>query len=152
MVLGLLLGCAMDNSKSFNSLSKEEKNKIRQTRDARINLFPGDKNLVYIGSFGKRFDKAVFPGSQGGPLEHVIAAKAVAFGEALKPGFTAYCKQLVKKIKKKLDKDSIKTLDNKIKIRGPETFDEKHKIVAKKVLKSSFGVNILSKISRAQNL
>ena len=57
MVLGLLLGCAMDNSKSFNSLSKEEKNKIRQTRDARINLFPGDKNLVYIGSFGKRFDK-----------------------------------------------------------------------------------------------
>jgi glycine hydroxymethyltransferase len=36
---------------------------------------------------GKKFDKAVFPGSQGGPLEHVIAAKAVAFGEALKPEF-----------------------------------------------------------------
>ena len=34
---------------------------------------------------GKKFDKAVFPGSQGGPLEHVIAAKAVAFGEALQP-------------------------------------------------------------------
>ncbi len=57
VVLGLLLGCATDNFKSFNSLSKEEKNKIRQTRDARINLFPGDKNLVYIGSFGKRWDK-----------------------------------------------------------------------------------------------
>ncbi len=45
---------------------------------------------------GKKFDKAVFPGSQGGPLEHVIAAKAVAFGEALNPAFTDYCKQVIK--------------------------------------------------------
>jgi glycine hydroxymethyltransferase len=45
---------------------------------------------------GKKFDKAVFPGSQGGPLEHVVAAKAVAFGEALKPEFTVYCKQVIK--------------------------------------------------------
>jgi glycine hydroxymethyltransferase len=44
---------------------------------------------------GKQFDKAVFPGSQGGPLEHVIAAKAVAFGEALKPGFKTYCAQVI---------------------------------------------------------
>jgi len=40
-------------------------------------------------------DSAVFPGSQGGPLEHVIAAKAVAFGEALKPEFKTYMKQVV---------------------------------------------------------
>ena len=39
---------------------------------------------------GKKFDKSVFPGTQGGPLEHVIAAKAVAFGEALKPEFRTY--------------------------------------------------------------
>lgn len=39
---------------------------------------------------GKKFDKAVFPGNQGGPLEHIIAAKAVAFGEALKPAFKEY--------------------------------------------------------------
>jgi glycine hydroxymethyltransferase len=39
---------------------------------------------------GKKFDKSVFPGTQGGPLEHVIAGKAVAFGEALKPEFTTY--------------------------------------------------------------
>ncbi len=45
--------------------------------------------------FGRKFDKAVFPGTQGGPLEHVIAAKAVAFGEALKPGFKTYCHQVV---------------------------------------------------------
>jgi glycine hydroxymethyltransferase len=45
---------------------------------------------------GKKFDKAVFPGSQGGPLEHVIAAKGVAFGEALRPEFKTYCGQVIK--------------------------------------------------------
>ncbi|MEM9804731.1 MAG: serine hydroxymethyltransferase [Cyanobacteria bacterium P01_D01_bin.56] len=44
---------------------------------------------------GKKFDKAVFPGSQGGPLEHVIAAKAVAFWEALQPEFKTYCTQVI---------------------------------------------------------
>lgn len=44
---------------------------------------------------GKKFDKGVFPGSQGGPLEHVIAAKAVAFGEALKPEFKTYSGQVI---------------------------------------------------------
>ena len=42
------------------------------------------------------FNKAIFPGTQGGPLEHVIAAKAVCFGEALKPEFKAYQEQVVK--------------------------------------------------------
>lgn len=41
-------------------------------------------------------DGAVFPGTQGGPLMHVIAAKAVAFGEALAPEFKAYCQQIIK--------------------------------------------------------
>ena len=40
-------------------------------------------------------DMAVFPGTQGGPLEHVIAAKAVSFGEILSDGFTAYAKQII---------------------------------------------------------
>ena len=44
---------------------------------------------------GKKFDKAVFPGTQGGPLEHVIAAKAVAFGEALQPQFKEYSAQVI---------------------------------------------------------
>jgi glycine hydroxymethyltransferase len=44
---------------------------------------------------GKKFDKAVFPGNQGGPLEHVIAAKAVAFGEALQPSFKTYCGEVI---------------------------------------------------------
>ncbi|OLP19752.1 serine hydroxymethyltransferase [Leptolyngbya sp. 'hensonii'] len=44
---------------------------------------------------GKKLDKAVFPGTQGGPLEHVIAGKAVAFGEALKPEFKTYSGQVI---------------------------------------------------------
>ena len=51
--------------------------------------------LCNDAEFGLQFDKAVFPGSQGGPLEHVIAAKAVAFGEALQPSFKAYSRQVV---------------------------------------------------------
>ena len=47
----------------------------------------------------KAIDKAVFPGNQGGPLMHVIAAKAVCFGEALKPEFKAYQEQIVKNAK-----------------------------------------------------
>jgi glycine hydroxymethyltransferase len=43
----------------------------------------------------RTIDKAMFPGTQGGPLEHVIAAKAVAFREALDPTFTLYCRQVV---------------------------------------------------------
>jgi glycine hydroxymethyltransferase len=47
----------------------------------------------------KKIDKAVFPGVQGGPLMHVIAAKAVAFGEALKPEFKTYSQQIIKNAK-----------------------------------------------------
>jgi glycine hydroxymethyltransferase len=43
----------------------------------------------------KVIDKAMFPGTQGGPLEHVIAAKAVALKEALDPSFTTYCEQII---------------------------------------------------------
>ena len=43
----------------------------------------------------KAIDKAMFPGMQGGPLEHVIAAKAVAFHEALQPSFATYCRQVI---------------------------------------------------------
>jgi glycine hydroxymethyltransferase len=45
--------------------------------------------------YAKKIDSAVFPGQQGGPLEHVIAAKAVAFKEASQPSFTAYAEQVV---------------------------------------------------------
>ena len=55
-----------------------------------------DKTLENIPTL---VDKAVFPGTQGGPLEHVIAAKAVSFGEALQPEFKTYAEQIVKNAK-----------------------------------------------------
>jgi len=52
-------------------------------------ILTNDKDLA------KKLNSSVFPGMQGGPLMHVIAAKAVAFGEALKPEFTTYSKQVI---------------------------------------------------------
>lgn len=50
--------------------------------------------ILSTEEFGRKLDKSIFPGIQGGPLMHVIAAKAVAFGEALKPEFKAYIQQV----------------------------------------------------------
>jgi len=50
-------------------------------------------------ALAKAVDKQVFPGTQGGPLEHIIAAKAVGFGEALKPAFKEYAAQIVRNAK-----------------------------------------------------
>src|SRR5687767_13427196 len=50
-------------------------------------------------ALAKKFNSAIFPGLQGGPLEHVIAAKAVAFGEALRPGFADYARRVVENAK-----------------------------------------------------
>ena len=55
--------------------------------------------LCKDAEFGKQFNKAIFPGIQGGPLMHVIAAKAVAFGEALQPDFKEYAAQIIKNAK-----------------------------------------------------
>lgn len=49
--------------------------------------------------YGKQIDKAIFPGTQGGPLMHIIAAKAVCFGEALKPEFKEYGKKVISNCK-----------------------------------------------------
>ena len=59
----------------------------------------GGMILCKDAEFGKQFNKAIFPGIQGGPLMHVIAAKAVALGEALKPSFKEYAKQVIKNAK-----------------------------------------------------
>ncbi len=55
----------------------------------------GGMILTNDEALAKKINSAVFPGLQGGPLMHVIAAKAVAFGEALRPEFRAYAKQVV---------------------------------------------------------
>ena len=51
--------------------------------------------ILCKADYAKAIDRAVFPGLQGGPLEHVIAAKAVALGEAMHPKFAAYCKAII---------------------------------------------------------
>ena len=51
--------------------------------------------LTNDADLAKKFNSAIFPGIQGGPLMHVIAAKAVAFGEALRPEFKHYIKQVI---------------------------------------------------------
>ena len=59
----------------------------------------GGMILTNNPEIAKKINSAVFPGQQGGPLEHVIAGKAVAFGEALKPAFKDYAEQIVKNAK-----------------------------------------------------
>ncbi len=56
----------------------------------------GGMILTNDEALAKKFNSAIFPGIQGGPLMHVIAAKAVAFGEALHPSFKTYIKQVIK--------------------------------------------------------
>jgi glycine hydroxymethyltransferase len=56
-------------------------------------ILTNDDNLA------KAINRSVFPGTQGGPLMHIVAAKAIAFGEALKPEFKVYCAQVVKNAK-----------------------------------------------------
>ena len=60
----------------------------------------GGMILTKDAEFGAQFNKAIFPGIQGGPLMHVIAAKAVALEEALQPAFKEYAAQVVKNAKK----------------------------------------------------
>jgi glycine hydroxymethyltransferase len=59
----------------------------------------GGAILTNDGDLAKKLNSAVFPGMQGGPLMHVVAAKAVAFGEALRPSFRIYAKNVVENAK-----------------------------------------------------
>lgn len=60
----------------------------------------GGMILSRDAELGKRLDKAIFPGTQGGPLMHIIAGKAVCFGEALKPEFKTYQQQVINNAKR----------------------------------------------------
>ena len=88
-----------------------------------------EKKLAIIPTL---VDKAVFPGTQGGPLEHVIAAKAVAFGEALKPEFKEYAKKIVENAKALADE----LTSNGFVLQGGGT--ENHLVLID--MKKSFGI------------
>ncbi|MEH7180690.1 serine hydroxymethyltransferase [Neobacillus vireti] len=90
--------------------------------------------------FGKKIDKSIFPGIQGGPLMHVIAAKAVAFGEALQDSFKEYAGQIIanaKRLAEGLEKEGIKLVsggtDNHLLLLDMQTLGLTGK-VAEKVL------------------
>lgn len=85
---GLIAGGEMDNPVPFFDVVSTTTHKtLRGPRGAMI---------MCKQEFAKKIDRAVFPGMQGGPHDHITAAKAVAFGEALKPDFKEYAKQIIK--------------------------------------------------------
>ncbi len=84
---GLIAGKQMNNPVSiFDVVSSTTHKTLRGPRGAVI---------MCKEEFAKQIDRAVFPGMQGGPHDHITAAKAVAFGEALQPEFEIYAKQVI---------------------------------------------------------
>lgn len=84
---GLIAGKALDSPVPFFDVVMSTTHKtLRGPRGAMI---------MCKEKYAKAIDRAVFPGLQGGPHEHIIAAKAIAFGEALKPEFGEYAKQVI---------------------------------------------------------
>lgn len=101
---GLVAGKVLENPLNYADVVMTTTHKsLRGPRGAII--------LTNDEEIAKKIDKAVFPGCQGGPLEHVIAAKAVALGEALKDDFKEYAKQVLlnaKVLEKELIKNGFK--------------------------------------------
>lgn len=93
-IAGLIAGKAMKNpfDYGFDVITTTTHKTLRGPRGGMILTRESEE-------IGKKIDKAVFPGFQGGPLMHNIAAKAVCFGEALNPKFKAYAKQILKNAK-----------------------------------------------------
>ena len=89
-IAGLIAGKVHKDAKKADVITSTTHKTLRGPRGAII---------MSKEEHAKAIDRAVFPGSQGGPLEHIILAKAVAFGEALKEEFKDYAKQIIKNSK-----------------------------------------------------
>ncbi len=103
---GLVAGGVIDNPCNYADV-------ITSTTHKTLRGPRGGIILTNNKEIADKIDKAVFPGVQGGPLMHVIAAKAVAFLEALQPSFSQYCKQILL---------NAKALSNQITQRGYRVF------------------------------
>lgn len=92
-IAGLIAGDALENpfDHGFDVVTTTTHKTLRGPRGGMI--------LSRTAELGKKIDKSVFPGFQGGPIMQMIAAKAVAFGEALKPEFKDYARQIIKNSK-----------------------------------------------------
>ena len=109
-IAGLIAGKALKNpfDSGFHVITTTTHKTLRGPRGALIlsrgavsnPLKPVDKKIENLPTL---IDRSVFPGIQGGPHMHMIAAKAVAFGEAQKPEFKVYCQQILKNAKKLAD-------------------------------------------------
>jgi glycine hydroxymethyltransferase len=100
-IAGLIAGKAAKNpfDFGFDIMTSTTHKTLRGPRGGII-LTRGDVPGLPTGEeLAKKIDKAVFPGLQGGPLMHVVAAKAVAFKEALQPSFAQYAEQILKNAK-----------------------------------------------------
>ena len=93
-IAGLIAGKVHKDAKKADIITTTTHKTLRGPRGAMI---------MCKEKHAKSIDRAVFPGSQGGPLEHIILAKAVAFGEALKEEFKEYAKQIIKNSKAMAD-------------------------------------------------
>ena len=93
-IAGLIAGKALRNpfDDGFDIIATTTHKTLRGPRGGMI-LVREDEELA------KKIDKSIFPGIQGGPHMHTIAAKAVAFGEAMTPAFQEYCQQILKNTK-----------------------------------------------------
>lgn len=100
-IAGLIAGKAIENPVPFFDIVTTTTHKTLRG--------PRGGMIMSKAEFAKAIDKSAFPGFQGGPHMNNVAAKAVAFGEALKPGFKTYAKQVVK---------NAKVLENELKKRG----------------------------------
>jgi len=108
-IAGLIAGKALRNPfhDGFDVVTTTTHKTLRGPRGGMI--------LCKDPELGKKMDKSVFPGFQGGPIMQMVAAKAVAFGEALKPEFEVYAKQVVKNSKHLADylmKKNVKLVTN----------------------------------------
>ena len=111
-IAGLIAGKAHKNpfDYGFDILTTTTHKTLRGPRGGLILIRDSEE-------MAKKIDKMVFPGLQGGPLMHHVAAKAICFGEALKPGFRKYAKQIIKNAKAMAKV----FLDNKIRLLGGGT-------------------------------
>jgi glycine hydroxymethyltransferase len=108
-IAGLIAGKALRNpfDDGFDIITTTTHKSLRGPRGGMI--------LTRDPALGKKIDKSVFPGFQGGPIMQMIAAKAVAFGEALEPSFQDYAQQILKNSKRLADalmKDGAKLVTN----------------------------------------
>jgi glycine hydroxymethyltransferase len=108
-IAGLIAGKALRNpfDDGFDIITTTTHKSLRGPRGGMI--------LTRDAALGKKIDKSVFPGFQGGPIMQMVAAKAVAFGEALEPSFQDYAQQILKNSKRLADalmKDGAKLVTN----------------------------------------